>query len=92
MSTVAETILQQLGGRRFIAMTGARSFVGDDSSLTFNLPIGKVRRVKIDLSLSDTYTVTFWARHGDRVDEVSDVYVDVLCPLFSQETGLQVSL
>jgi hypothetical protein len=31
--TVANTILEQLGGGRFIAMTGAKSFVGGEDSL-----------------------------------------------------------
>lgn len=36
--TVANTILHQLGGRRFIAFTGARDLLGDTNSLTFKLP------------------------------------------------------
>ena len=58
MSTeVAKTILAQLGGKRFIAMTGANSFTGSADELTFKLPTrGKMRAVKIKLEPSDTYT------------------------------------
>jgi hypothetical protein len=35
--TVARTILDQLGGARFVAMTGAREFVGSADSLTFKV-------------------------------------------------------
>ena len=35
---VANTILEQLGGRQFQAMTGASQFVGSKNSLSFRLP------------------------------------------------------
>lgn len=35
---IAETILSQLGGRRFIAFTGAKEFVAIESGLMFRLP------------------------------------------------------
>jgi hypothetical protein len=39
MSTeVAETILEQLGGKRFIVMTGAKHFAADGNALRFRLP------------------------------------------------------
>ena len=48
--TVAKTILAQLGGSRFVAMTGARHMAGDATSLSFGLPRFpgvKVNKVKI---------------------------------------------
>ncbi len=68
---VAKTILEQLGGQRFVAMTGAKNLVaGHDNSnlgsLTMKLPPcgfkrkinGKaITHVKITLDFSDTYTV-----------------------------------
>ena len=36
--TVANTILQQLGGNKFRVMTGAKNFVGSNDALTFRLP------------------------------------------------------
>ncbi len=35
--TVAKTILEQLGGELFVAMTGAKNFVGTEDSLTFEV-------------------------------------------------------
>jgi len=35
--TVAKTILEQLGGELFVAMTGAKNFVGTEDSLTSHL-------------------------------------------------------
>ena len=37
--TVARSILDQLGGARFVAMTGAREFVGSADSLTFKIGV-----------------------------------------------------
>jgi hypothetical protein len=35
--TVAKTILEQLGGEHFVALTGAKNFVGTEDSLTFEV-------------------------------------------------------
>jgi len=35
--TVAKTIFEQLGGEHFVAMTGAKDFVGTEDSLTFKV-------------------------------------------------------
>lgn len=92
MSTqVAQTILAQLGGRRFLLMTGARNLVATENSLTFNLPIGKAKRVTIELTPADTYSVTFWARKGPSSD-TEGVYCDSLASLVSRKTGLALSL
>lgn len=42
--TVAKTILEQLGGSRFLALTGSRNLVGDDTSLTMRLARNKSGR------------------------------------------------
>lgn len=59
---IAKTILQQLGGNRFIVMTGAKDFVAIDNGLQFR--IGRngssANRVKIILQGDDTYTMQFW--------------------------------
>ena len=60
-SQVPETILSQLGGSRFIAMTGAKDFVGDTNWLKFKIPKNgsKANYVRITLELNDLYTVEF---------------------------------
>lgn len=96
--SVAEVILQQLGGGRFIAMTGARGLVGASKALQFNLPRFsgvKVNHVQIVLEPSDTYRVTFYRVSRTSVKvlaEVGDVYCDQLRDVFERHTGLATSL
>lgn len=61
MNTTAEIILQQLGGGRFITMTGSKHFIGDQNWLRFNIGknASKANKVKITLDADDTYTMTF---------------------------------
>ena len=99
MSNVAQTILQQLGGNRFIAMTGAKNLtVGDyGNGLGFKIGrnAGRVSHVQIHLDASDTYTVKFLAVRKFAVREIesaSFVYADQLRPMFERVTGMATSL
>lgn len=58
---IAETILIQLGGKRFIAFTGAKNFTTIPNGLQFNLPrnAGKVNYVQITLNGLDLYDMRF---------------------------------
>lgn len=62
--TVANVILSQLGGNKFLAMTGAKSLTGSADALTFKLPArfakSGITAVKVKLDPTDTYTVTFY--------------------------------
>jgi hypothetical protein len=60
--TVARTILDQLGGARFVAMTGAREFVGSADSLTFKIGVNpkRVSQVRVTLTPAHLYSVTFF--------------------------------
>ena len=98
-SGVADTILHQLGGSRFITMTGAKSFVGDDKMLMFSLPAnfakGGVNKVRITLQPDDLYTIEFFKIRGTNVKPIAkheDVSVDRLRAVFADETGLRTSL
>jgi len=98
-TTIATTILDQLGGRKFIAMTGARDFVAWTNGLTFRVPGTMTRKrinaVRITLEPSDTYTVVFFAIRGVTVKEVSkheDIYADMLGELFRDVTGLETRM
>jgi hypothetical protein len=97
--TIANTILQQLGGRRFSMMTGARGFVASSDSLSFRVPgtmtRNRINYVKITLTPSDTYTVIFMVIRGTTIKEASrheDVYCDSLCELFRNVTGLETRM
>jgi len=97
--TVSKEILAQLGGGRFIAMTGAKQFVGDDASLTFRLPSsmtkGRASGMRITLTADDAYTLETFkvVRFEMRVLETCrGIYVEMLRPTFTRMTGLDTSL
>lgn len=97
--TVAETILQQLGGNKFITMTGAKNFVGRANGLSFKLPsnfaLFGINYVYVELTQMDVYTVTFSRTRGMKAVVIStfdNVYGDRLRSLFTSETGLETSL
>lgn len=59
---IAETILRQLGGNRFIAMTGAKNLVSLGNGLMFKFGSGaknRINRVRITLNGKDLYDVEF---------------------------------
>lgn len=97
---MANAIVAQLGGHRFIAMTGAKHFVTDAKAVTFKLPAqlskSGVNAVRIELNANDTYTVTFYKiGRGTTVTTLkalSGVMCDQLRAIFTQVTGLYTSL
>ena len=98
---VASTILMQLGGRRFITMTGAKNFLALNDGcggMRFNIPRFpgvKINLIEIVLNGSDLYDVKFSRVHGLALKEISshtDIYFDELRGLFERETGLRTSL
>ena len=58
---IAETILQQLGGHRFIVMTGAKNFIALQNGLRFTIGrnASKANRVEITLNGLDLYDIKF---------------------------------
>ena len=104
MASVAETILEQLGGGRFVVMTGARNMVAYPNALKLRLPSlphytkDGINCVHIQLELDDTYTVAFHKigrAPGFKVElkeELTGVYAESLREVFTSTTGLAVSL
>ena len=98
--TVANTILEQLGGARFRVMTGAKDFTGSADALTFKLPRGAARKginaVRVTLTAMDLYNVDFLKiGRGFSLATVAtaeNVYADNLQAIFTEETGLYLSL
>ncbi len=98
--TVAETILQQLGGNRFLRMTGAKHLTSRSNSLSMriasvNYERKRVNGVVITLDPSDTYTVEaiFMTVKGRNVVGTrTDVYFDALQDVFTELTGLHTHL
>ncbi len=61
---IADIIYQQLGGGRFIAMTGCNSFIWDDRNNSLQMCIprnsSKANRLTITYKPDDTYNMRFW--------------------------------
>jgi len=94
---VAQTILQQLGGAKFVVMTGATSFAGGTDALSMR--IGRnaagITAVKITLTPLDLYTITYYRMRGSKVEivrEDENVYAEDLQGFFTRATGLDTHL
>ena len=94
--SVAETILQQLGGQRFTAMTGSKNSLADGNRLTITLD-----------EATDTYRMRFYKYTAGRLNkktfewvpdkvvevaEFDNVYCDMLQELFTQVTWMYTRL
>ena len=97
--SVAQTILRQLGGNKFVTMTGAKQLIVYPDALSFQLPAGttknKANYVKITLNKNDLYDVSFCKIFRLEMRELSrfdDISSDGLGGLFTSETGLDTYL
>lgn len=69
---IASTILQQLGGGRFVVMTGSKDMIAIDNGLRMSLAKNgsKANRLEITLTPWDTYKMRFYrytsARYSTR--------------------------
>ncbi len=94
--TVAKTILEQLGGRQFLLLTGSTNLVGSNNSLSMKLGKGaKGTHMRIVLDVTDTYTLFLMKVRAGTVKEVAVedmVYCDTLQDVFETMTGLYVTL
>lgn len=95
--SIGTTILAQLGGNKFVAMTGARNLIALEKGLQFDLPrnASKANRVSISLQANDTYVMHFYTVRGikcELIDLRSDLYADQLCTVFEAFTGLATRL
>ena len=99
MTFNAGEILKQLGGNKFIAMTGAKNFVKDDKKKNIAFKIGRnsksINYIKIKLNSMDTYDISFLRLRKFKltpVNKVSGVYNDQLQSVFTRNTGMETSL
>lgn len=101
MNQVASTILAQLGGNRFIAMTDAKNFVQGPDMLQFDIGRGatnKATKVRVTLTEADLYKLEFfrWNARAMTCDpkpgSVDGVYAEDLRRLFTDATGLDTHL
>ena len=93
----AITIINQLGGNKFKAMTGAKDFTFGSIGLTFKIGRNahRINYVRINLEPTDLYTVDFLRiskKNTTVVSKHEQIYCDQLQELFTKETGMLVSL
>lgn len=94
---IAETILRQLGGKRFILMTGSKDFMslkegGLVCKLTRNA--SGANYLKITL-VNDLYNMEFIRIHAEKMTtkkEVKGVYCDMLQDIFTETTHMYLTL
>jgi len=95
---VATAILDQLGGHRFIAMTGSYNFISDTNSLLMHLRRNRSgsQYLKITLNGMDTYDLTFTRFNRNQelivVKELNGYYDDMLQQAFTEVTGMATHL
>jgi len=103
---IANTILLQLGGKRFRVMTGARDFIATDKGLQFKLPSkphytkNGINCIQIEFDEGlDLFTMRFgrvWTSRGvpdyKELSTESHVYAGDLQRFFTDATGLDTHL
>lgn len=90
--SVAKIIAEQLGGIKPLAMmTGAKDFVGGETTLTFRLPMIR-KTMWITLTGTDDYTIELFTVRGSSVHcsaKREGVYCEQLQEVFRSMTGLE---
>ncbi|WP_323086607.1 hypothetical protein [Providencia alcalifaciens] len=96
---IATTILSQMGGNRFIVMTGAKHLGFIENGLQFKLPARFAAKgincVQVILDPSDTYTMRFLKISRVNIEEVEKtegLFFDQLQSTFTEQTGLYTHL
>ena len=93
----AAELLKQLGGNKFIAMTGAKGFAFSDKYASFKIGRNSkgINFVRIGHNAKDLYDMEFGfvSVKGIKVKKkVKDVYADMLGTIFTKYTGMRTSL
>lgn len=95
---IARTILEQLGGKKFVVMTGASGFQPGNRSLTFRLPAQGgwakhgINIVSVQLNGFDLYDMQFkrfYRLEVKLVEAATNVYAEDLQAVFTNHTGLR---
>lgn len=94
---IAKDILQQLGGNKFLVMTGTKNLLATENGLRMNLVrnTSGASVLSIELNSMDTYTLTFLKVKNYQPIEVAKevgVYCDMLQERFTKITGLYTRL
>ena len=88
---IAATILQQIGGRRFAAMTGSRDFMDLGDGVRMNLSRNKTSANRLTITLdeeTDTYRMRFYrmmvGKHFEVRTKDIAVYEGVYCDMLEE--------
>lgn len=100
INKIAETILEQMGGFRFIKMVGARNLTSRDEGTTLGFHFKMCRKSNIclvHLNEMDLYDVSFhqYSRKNLTTTEKKvyrGVYAEELQRIFTEYTGLDTHL
>jgi hypothetical protein len=96
--TIAKTIIQQLGGNKFITMTGAKNIFADGQGVTMQIMKNKskAKYLTIQLNSLDLYDMQFKSIDKDFnliiKAEKQNVYAEDLEIIFTNITGLNTRL
>jgi len=93
----ASQILAQLGGNKFVVMTGASCYSDDNGNTLVakfkGSPVANI--LYVTLNSMDTYDVKICKFRGTNIKtikEVNGAYAEMLKPIFEQTTKLRTSL
>ena len=99
-SMIAKTILEQIGGRRFAAMTGSKDFIDMGNGLRMSLARSKTSANRLDIIYDaglDLYNMRFYRKTFSKktfecktkdIETHEGIYCDMLEEMFTMVTGL----
>lgn len=97
--TRARTIMGQLGGGKFKAMTGAKDLTATETGVRFRIPYPKTNLIEIDVTPEDLYRMTVWrvrkkagVPEKTLVKRMDCLYAEELQRAFTEATGLATHL
>lgn len=97
---IAKTIFEQIGGRRFAAMTGSKDFIDIGNGLRMSLARNKTSANRLDIIYdagADLYNMRFYRKTFSkktfecRITDIAThegIYCDMLEDMFTMVTGL----
>ena len=97
---VAKIILQQIGGSRFLTMTGSRDLINLGNGLRMSLSRNKTSANRLEIIYdegADLYNVRFYRQSMNHktfevttkdIEKIDGVYCDMLEEIFTDVTGL----
>lgn len=97
---IAQTILEQIGGRRFAVMTGSKNFTDLGNGLLMSLVKNTTSANRLEIiydEVTDLYNMRFYRKTFSKktfesktkdIAKYEGVYFDMLEYIFTEETGL----